>query len=383
MVINCSDAINQSSAKGLLQAIQALPSTYFIFDEFNRCEADVLSTILRGAVSHGMARLLNVAFTMNPGYSGRTPLPEVDGIGPTIPMSAPDFHNIVEVMLAVEGVRDYSTMGGGFTAFFQWCRESLSKQNHYDFGLRALRATVNTTGRLVRDSPHRDEVMIAIDALRSSMMPRFTPADAALAAAEIEALFPHDGAQTAASSFEESCAVVRSAVEDASENPAMQGKLAQFLGCVKLRHGVAALTEEPRAVLQAISSVAPLVGAQLVYIGADGRSNEQFFGHTTESGEWRDGSFTAALRRASRHVEDVWLVVDGPMDAWKMEPMNPLLDDNKKLVLASNEIVPLGRNVSVVFVVGNASTAVMSPANVSRLAWVNFDTSPASKGWFW
>ena len=60
-----------------------------------------------------------------------------------------------------------------------------------------------------------------------------------------------------------------------------------------------------------------------------------------------------------------------------------LLDDNKKLALANNEIIPLGRNTRVVFVVRNASTALMSPANVSRLGWVNFDTSPASKSWFW
>lgn len=288
-------------------------------------------------------------------------------------------------MLAVEGVRDYNTIGDAYITFFQWCRESLSKQNHYDFGLRALRSTVNTTGRLVRGSTHRDEATIAMVALRSSMMPRFTPADSVLAAVQIEALFPSSCAQTAASILREVVGGVQSAVEDVSDDPAMRDKLNQFLGCLKNRHGVAALTDEPRAVLQAISSLAPLVGAQLVYIGADGRSRDQLFGHTTESGEWRDGSFTAALRRASRQGGHAvtWLVVDGHMDACKMEPMNPLLDDNRTLVLASNEIVPLGRDVAVVFVVSNDSTALMSPANVSRLGWVNFDTSPVSKSWFW
>jgi len=385
VVINCSDAIDQSTTKGLLQAIKALPDVYFIFDEFNRCEADVLSAILRGAVSHGVARQLNVAFTMNTGYSGGTVVPEVDGVGPNIPMTVPDWNNIAEVMLAVEGVRDYSTMGHTFTTFFRWCKESLSKQHHYDFGLRALKTTTKTAGMLVRASPDRDEAMIATDALWSSVIPRFTPADTALAMAEIESRFPNVASMTVVSSLEAAAASAKSAVQDATDDLGMQGKLAQFLECLKARHGVAALTEEPRVVLQAISSVAPLVGAQLVYIGADGRSNEQLFGHQTESGEWRDGSFTAAFRRASRQEGDgvTWLVVDGAMDARKMEPLNSLLDDNKKLVLASNEIIPLGRNMSVVFVVGNASTAMMSPASVSRLGWVNFDTSPASKSWFW
>merc|ERR1711988_129676 len=387
VVINCSDALDQSTAKALLQAMQALPQLYFIFDEFNRCEAEALSTILRGAVSYGVARRLNVAFTMNPGYSGRTAMPEVDGIGPTIPMTIPDFSDIAEVMLAVEGVREYSAMGHAFTTFFQWCKQSLSRQHHYDFGLRALKATVSTTGKLVRAAPERPEAITATDALWSSSLPRFTPADAALAEAEIEALFPDGGAQAAACRLlEEAPATVRTAVEDAcGANPAMQAKLAQFLGCLKARHGVGVLTEEPRAVLQTISSVAPLVGAKLVYIGADDRSSEQLLGRMTESGEWRDGSLTAALRMASQHAQDgpTWLVVDGALDAQKMEPLNSLLDDNKKLCLASNEIVPLGRNTSVVFLTGNASTALMSPANVSRLVWVNFDMSPASKGWFW
>lgn len=314
-------------------------------------------------------------------------MPEVDGIGPIVPMTVPDFSDIAEVMLAVEGVREYSSIGHAFTMFFQWCKQSLSRQHHYDFGLRALKTTVSTTGKLVRASPDRPEAIAATDALWSSILPRFTPADAALAEAEIKALFPDGGAQTAACRLlEEDLATVRTAVEDACDaNPAMQAKLAQFLGCLKARHGVGVLTEEPRAVLQTISSVAPLVGAKLVYIGADDRSSDQLLGRITESGEWRDGSFTAALRMASQQERDgpTWLVVDGALDARKMESLNSLLDDNKKLCLASNEIVPLGRNTSVVFVTGNASTALMSPANVSRLGWVNFDMSPASKGWFW
>ena len=102
-----------------------------------------------------------------------------------------------------------------------------------------------------------------------------------------------------------------------------------------------------------------------------------------EDGQWEDGTFTSALKMACEGTRNTWLVVDGELDAVLMEPANSLLDDNKRLYLENGESVMLKPNVRVVYVLNRESLGVMSPANVSRLGMINFETAPASGGWFW
>jgi Hydrolytic ATP binding site of dynein motor region len=58
--------------------------------------------------------------------------------------------------------------------------EQLSKQPHYDFGMRALKAALVMAGGLRRAQPSSTEVDILIQAMRDSNIPKFTSADAAL-----------------------------------------------------------------------------------------------------------------------------------------------------------------------------------------------------------
>lgn len=43
---------------------------------------------------------------------------------------------------------------------YKLAREQLSKQSHYDFGLRALKSVLVMAGELKRGSPHLNEVRI-------------------------------------------------------------------------------------------------------------------------------------------------------------------------------------------------------------------------------
>lgn len=52
------------------------------------------------------------------------------------------------------------------TVLYQVAQQQLSKQSHYDWGLRALTAVLRMAGKLRRDSPGLSEIMVLMRALR-------------------------------------------------------------------------------------------------------------------------------------------------------------------------------------------------------------------------
>lgn len=81
------------------------------------------------------------------------------------------------------------------TVLYKLAREQLSKQHHYDFGLRALKSVLVMAGALKRGAPDMPEALVLMRALRDSNLPKFVYDDVPLFLGLVGDLFPGEPSQ--------------------------------------------------------------------------------------------------------------------------------------------------------------------------------------------
>ena len=94
--------------------------------------------------------------TMNPAgkkYGGRSKLPEnLKNLFRPVAMSKPDNPIIAEAMLVAEGFSGAKDIAHKLCELYGLSRKLLSDQQHYDWGLRAMKAVLNTAGKLLQSA---------------------------------------------------------------------------------------------------------------------------------------------------------------------------------------------------------------------------------------
>ncbi len=73
---------------------------------------------------------------------------------------------------------------------YRSCSELLSKQMHYDFGMRALKQILTLAGQLIRKHPNEDEEKIMVKAIIQSNTPKFFHQDVVIFQQLIQDIFP-------------------------------------------------------------------------------------------------------------------------------------------------------------------------------------------------
>lgn len=331
---------------------------------------------------------VGIFVTMNPGYAGRTELPEnLKTLFRPCAMIVPDFALICEIMLVAEGFQDARLLARKFITLYTLCRELLSKQDHYDWGLRAIKSVLVVAGALKRDDHSRPEDQVLMRALRDFNIPKIVTEDVPIFMGLIGDLFPAlDVPRKRILDFEKT---IRKAVNEIKLQPdeGFLMKIVQLQELLDVRHSVFIVGNagtgktkiwQTLVVTYKIQKLKPVFNV----LNPKALSNDDLFGIVNPTTrEWKDGLFSSIMRNQaalSANGSPKWIVLDGDIDPMWIESLNTLMDDNKVLTLASNERIALQKDMRLLFEVGHLKAA--TPATVSRagILYIN----PQDLGWF-
>ncbi|KAM9858629.1 dynein axonemal heavy chain 10 [Aulostomus maculatus] len=408
VVTNCGEGMDYMAVGKILSGL-AQCGAWGCFDEFNRIDASVLSvissqiqTIRNALILHlqmfhfeGHEIILDarmgIFITMNPGYAGRTELPEsVKALFRPVVVIVPDLQQICEIMLFSEGFLMAKVLAKKMTVLYKLAREQLSKQSHYDFGLRALKSVLVMAGELKRGSPDLSEDVVLMRALRDMNLPKFVFEDVPLFLGLISDLFPGL-----------TCPRVRypdfnDAVEQILQEkryvtmPNQVDKVVQMYETMMTRHTTMVVGPTgggKSVVISTLCQAQTRLGlyTRLYPLNPKSVSVIELYGVLDpDTRDWTDGILSNIFRDINKPTdkkERRYILFDGDVDALWVENMNSVMDDNKLLTLANGERIRLQSHCALLFEVGDLQYA--SPATVSRCGMVFVDPKNLRYAPYW
>lgn len=389
-VFNCSEQMDYKSCGNIYKGL-SLTGAWGCFDEFNRIAVEVLSviavqvkTILDAIKSEKttfnfmgddikLIRSIGLFITMNPGYAGRAELPEnLKSLFRPCAMVVPDFALISEIMLVAEGFQEARLLSQKFITLYTLCKELLSKQDHYDWGLRAIKSVLVVAGALKRSDRDRPEDQVLMRALRDFNVPKIVTDDVSVFMGLIGDLFPAlDVPRKRDIEFENN--VKMAAVHlrlQPDDNFVL--KIVQLEELFAVRHSVFVVGFAGTGKSQVWKTLYQTYVMQkrkphFNVLNPKAVTNDELFGViNATTREWKDGLFSVIMRDQANMggKGPKWIVLDGDIDPMWIESLNTLMDDNKILTLASNERIALTPEMRLVFEISNLKTA--TPATVSQ-----------------
>jgi dynein heavy chain len=341
---------------------------------------------VRQFVFEGKKIPLNAGFgifiTMNPGYAGRSELPDnLKAMFRPVVMVVPDKELICEVMLFSEGFETNTHMlAKKIITIYDMAAGQLSKQHHYDWGLRALKSVLTRAGELKRSNTALREEVVLMTALRDMNMPKFTFDDAPLFVGLLNDLFPdveldpiHDPhlSEQVDNIFTEL---------GHSKVLKQMDKVIQLHETMNARHTTMVVGHTgggKSVVVNVLAKAQTRLGqlTRLYTINPKACSLLELYGVlNTSTRDWKYGLFSkifSDINQPTDRKEARYIVFDGDVDAVWVENMNSVMDDNKLLTLANSERIRLLGHCALLFEVGNLMYA--SPATVSRCGMVFMD----------
>eukprot|EP01022_Parablepharisma_sp_SALTPOND_P013750 TRINITY_DN1846_c1_g1_i1.p2 TRINITY_DN1846_c1_g1~~TRINITY_DN1846_c1_g1_i1.p2 ORF type:complete len:5107 (+),score=843.18 TRINITY_DN1846_c1_g1_i1:25620-40940(+) len=416
VVFNCSEGLSVTPLVRMFSGLVGC-GAWGCFDEFNRIEVEVLSV-----AAHQIAAILDAIragqksvdlvgtvalntrcalfITYNPGYSSRSELPDnLKTLFRPIAMVVPDAEAIAENLFLTEGFilkaskqekgeRIYKELAKKVVSMYGILQRQLSKQKHYDFGLRAIISAIKYAGEYrqklsekeIDSEKLRDIVYKALDDLIS---PQLVAEDNEIFENLLGEMFSQ---QIPKQDNEELIIAIEKLFDEQklTHNNFLKLKMLQLYSLTRIRHGnmiVGQTLSGKTTCWQILARALTLLrskGGQEAYpqvkwhaINPKAVTVDELFGYNKNK-EWQPGVIPTILKNACEEAlpegKESWLVLDGPVDPKWIESLNSLLDDNKCLTIGNGERISLNSRVRILFEVGNLNSA--SPATVSRCGMI-------------
>jgi dynein heavy chain len=388
VVFNCSAALDYRALGKMFKGL-ASTGAWGCFDEFNRIEIGVLSVVsqqvlsIQQAFSDGSTHFnlegstiqldknCAIFITMNPGYAGRTELPDnLKAMFRPAAMIVADYTNISEILLFAEGFQNATSLSRKIVNCFKLASEQLSSQHHYDFGMRAIKTVLSMAGNLKRKEPTLSEDLILLKALKECNLPKFVESDIPLFNAILSDLFP--GVEVPQSNYGTLHKSLLQTIEvdfGFQALPALVSKCLQLYDTIGSRQGIMIVgppasgkTSCYRILARALTKLqetGDVTGRRVetVVVNPKAITLDQLYGRMLPTSEWSDGFLSHVMRslvstpntdvkeKEGKPVDEPaslnWIIFDGPVDSLWVESMNTVLDDNRLLCLTNGERIPV------------------------------------------
>ena len=423
IVFNCSSKNNYNTMATIFLGLLRT-GAWCCFDEFNRIEVEVLSVvriqltkIFDGLRSNSkninfkgsyvdINKNLAVFITMNPSYIYRSELPDnLKTLFRPISVMMAEKMKICEIKFLSEGYQTSSQLSQKLTSSLEVMEQQLSKQNHYDFSLRAIIAILKHASLLKKKVITTDESVFVKMAITEIIKPKLVEEDEEIFNTIMITIFNQGRIdQVDRHDIKENESDFRKEIKDHIERKGLTGspylvtQIIQLFNYFNFKHGIMLVGET----LSGKSTCIKLMEGLSDYLSEKKKDGfhkvhitriypksveiDDLYGKQDPS---QEGIFSEGLlphhlnelcnmRNETDKDKQKWLVLDGPVDSIWIETLNTVLDETKMLSLPSGYRINLKPDVKIVFETENLSQA--TPATVSRVGLVFFEADKLS--WF-
>jgi dynein heavy chain len=392
-VINAAPEMDYVSIGNIFKGLSASGS-WGCFDEFNRLVPEVLSVctvqfksvcdavrakakrfVLQGDEIN-LDPAVGAFITMNPGYLGRSELPEgLKALFRPITVMVPDFQLIIENMFMGEGFTESAALGLKFATLYLLNKDLLSASKKYDWGMRAIKSVLVVAGSFKRADPSLSEQAVLMRSLRDTNVAKIEGDDLKIFMGLLGDLFPGIDVPRARD-YEMEEILIDVMQKDFGYTHDPDGylllKITQLIELLGIRHCVFLMGDPgsfKSAMWRVLKNAKTRRGEKTTTVDFSPKaiSTNELYGFVNmATREWKDGIISKVMRELGQipDTHPKWIMLDGDLDANWIESMNSVMDDNRLLTLPSNERIPLKAHMKMIFEIRDLNYA--TPATATR-----------------